>query len=109
MLSHLFADVVEEEGGGKGGGGGRNRFKTVVKYDKLCIKYRQGHCPKGNNCRNLHKGKLISPPIIPRIPDHERVGGPVGRGRDSVCAAARLGGNVALSRNECPRQLLERL
>ena len=23
MLSHLFADVVEEEGGGKGGGGKR--------------------------------------------------------------------------------------
>jgi hypothetical protein len=25
LLSHLFADAVEEEGGGKGGGGGKKK------------------------------------------------------------------------------------
>nr|CAG8508827.1 13745_t:CDS:2 [Entrophospora candida] len=32
-----------------------------------------GHCPKGNDCQNLHKGKLVSPPIISKVPDHKRV------------------------------------
>ncbi|CAJ0839217.1 6803_t:CDS:2 [Entrophospora sp. SA101] len=48
-------------------------FNRKKHYDKVCIKYRQGHCPKGNDCQNLHKGKLVSPPIISKVPDHKRV------------------------------------
>ncbi|CAI2193409.1 9026_t:CDS:2 [Funneliformis geosporum] len=40
-------------------------------YRQICIKYRQGHCPRGKNCTNKHAGKMICPPIQ-RPPDHAR-------------------------------------
>ncbi|CAJ0633752.1 8163_t:CDS:2 [Entrophospora sp. SA101] len=51
----------------------RKRKLEEEKKAHVCIKYRQGHCPKGNDCQNLHKGKLVSPPIISKVPDHKRV------------------------------------
>ncbi|CAG8475373.1 11929_t:CDS:2, partial [Funneliformis caledonium] len=40
-------------------------------YRQICIKYRQGHCPRGKNCTNKHAGKMICPPTQ-RPPDNTR-------------------------------------
>jgi len=28
-------------------------------YRQVCIKYRQGHCPRGKDCTNKHAGKMV--------------------------------------------------
>jgi hypothetical protein len=28
-------------------------------YRNVCIKYRQGHCPRGKDCANKHLGKMV--------------------------------------------------
>lgn len=28
-------------------------------YGKVCIKYMQGHCPRGKDCTNKHSGKMV--------------------------------------------------
>jgi hypothetical protein len=33
-------------------------------YSKVCIKYRQGHCPRGKDCTNRHTGKMVIQFII---------------------------------------------
>ncbi|CAB5393054.1 unnamed protein product [Rhizophagus irregularis] len=48
----------------------KNR-KTGDLYSKVCIKYRQGHCPRGKDCTNKHYGKMICPPLQ-RPPDDAR-------------------------------------
>ncbi|GBC03830.1 hypothetical protein RclHR1_05350004 [Rhizophagus clarus] len=45
--------------------------KTGDFYSKVCIKYRQGHCPRGKDCINKHTGKMICPPLQ-RPPDDAR-------------------------------------
>ncbi|CAG8461517.1 12727_t:CDS:2 [Acaulospora colombiana] len=41
-------------------------------YNKICIKYLPGHCPRGKNCGNRHEGSMICPPLY-RAPDSQRV------------------------------------
>lgn len=48
----------------------KNRM-TGNLYSKVCIKYRQGHCPMGKDCTNRHSGKMICPPLQ-RPPDDAR-------------------------------------
>ncbi|CAG8494107.1 7099_t:CDS:2 [Acaulospora morrowiae] len=41
-------------------------------YDKVCVKYLPGHCPRGKDCGNRHEGSMICPPLQ-RAPDAQRV------------------------------------
>ncbi|RIA95259.1 hypothetical protein C1645_734227 [Glomus cerebriforme] len=49
----------------------KNNKPTGNLYRKVCLKYRQGHCPIGKGCTNKHTGKMICPPVQ-RPPDDVR-------------------------------------